>query len=1020
MQVYVGGKMASSLNKYENLALEASAGTGKTYQLSMRVAGMLLTGVQPRDILCLTFTKKATAEMKERIIKIINDLADNKAEQSELDFITPLMKNYATLLKTEFTDEFIKIKAIEARNNLFTHFSELNIKTIDAFNNSILRIFPFEAGFRPDFNMESEDEINMLKNDAFYEILSDILKNNSWKEIFKKIYVVLGISTNILIDRLKSYADFTAENTIELKNALKNAPSKETINNMLDNAILLQKTIPELCIDFKNTFNMDALNVTQTKAIDKLSQTNIKDIIKISMLKVELGEETPSFKKYTFSSTQYNIHAEIREKLKEYYILYGKIITGLALNLGQKLHSKMKNIKKSLNILTYSDISEEVYYMLATEESHIDKDYLYFRLDSKINHLLIDEFQDTSISQWLSLKPLADESMAGIGQNDKSGSFFYVGDPKQNIYRFRGGSSSLFRTLLKQYKNKLTSKTLDTNYRSGKNIVDIVNFVSNEIYECYKGNFDIFKIDQKSHEKNGLGYVEINHQPDNKDIDHYFVTYSYEKIKQCIEAGYSYKDITILIVSNKQGADLIEYLESKEIPVQVETSAKLTSSPVYNILLSLAEFIETGSMFSFIQYALTSPRAICNSVLESKEQIYKESSIIKSYVENMINSSIFEKLLFLSDKLDLQNRFSNNPDFTATLDIMEQAVYGEKNIVLFKDNLNKAAADIQALSASENNAVTVMTIHKSKGLQFPVVILPNLKADIKLNAQYTTFFVAENDEFGNAELCYVYSQDPANFIKNTEEYKNIEKENILSLQDSVNMLYVAMTRAEQALFINCEPFKDKPTNLSQLLSSILNNNQEIGELKPLQKKEIVERKSEVINININDEKDYLTDFACFNKYNEENITHSYEATLLGTCLHSGLYLLDYNNKDSIKDSEKFMDSRYGALISEENLSLLKSYLYKVYNEPKWQSLFKGRVFKERRIGINNSLYTVDIYSEFNDKIVIMDYKTGNITNNNIEIYEKQLKNYATILKKVYNKNTECFIFHIEKGIINIT
>ncbi len=1017
--------MVSSLNKYDNLALEASAGTGKTFQLAMRVAGMLLTGVQPKDILCLTYTKKATAEMKDRIIAFINSMADNSAKQSEIDFITPLMEKYAEYLHEEFNQEFIQKKAVQARTNLFTHFSELNIRTIDSFNNNILRIFPFEAGFRPDFNMQSDSEIDYLKSESFYALISTLLHNKVWTEILKNIPQALSISGVRLVEVLKTYADFTAENTIALKKSVDNPPDADTINTLLNNVLDLKQKILEQAKLIASTIDFNSLTkVNQMKAYENLSSNNINELMENALIKTKNIEDAPNFKKYEFNNDTIKAHNIIFGYIQELLILQGRIVTSISLTLGSMLHNKLKEIKKSTNILTYTDISEEVYYMLSEDYSTINKDYLYFRLDGKINHLLIDEFQDTSLSQWLTLKPLAEEAMAGIGQNDKSGSFFYVGDPKQNIYRFRGGSSSLFRMLLKEYNNKLQSKTLDTNYRSGKNIVDVVNIVANKIYNQLGNIFAVYNIDQNAYADNGEGYVEITHS-DNKKLEDgtaYYLEYTLRKIKECIEAGYSYKDITILTISNNHGSDILEYLEENNIPVQAETSAKLTSSPVFSIMLALADFIETGDTFSYITYAFTEPKSLSCKDMQDISIINKDKNRIISYVKNMLDSSIFEKILFLSNKLDLQNRFSSSPDFFAVLDIMESAVYGEKNILIFKDRLIKAASDKQTSSAAEKNACTVMTIHKSKGLQFPVVILPNISADIKLNAAHKQLFIADNSKFGDSTLCYTYSSKYLNYIENTDEEKYMEQENSLIMQDSINMLYVGMTRAEQALFINCEISKEVPSSLSKQLNFLLGNNNIImGELKPVEKdKGHKERKSEIVNVNINKEKSYTTDLAFFNDLNDNGMTYSYEASLFGSCLHDGLYLLEYGKEESIAAAEKFITTRYAALINEKDLNTIKDYFKKVYNNKKWQHLFQGRVFKERRIGINNGLYSVDIYSEFDDKLIIMDYKTGAINHERKEDYKKQLNTYAVILSKLHKKKAECYIFHLDSDIIDVT
>lgn len=1015
--------MNPSLNKYDNLALEASAGTGKTFQLAMRVTGMLLTGIAPKDILCLTFTKKATAEMKERIIKFINNFAEKSADTSEYEYIAPLMQEYAKKLGEEYNYDFIKEKAIVARDNLFSHFSELNIKTIDAFNNTILKIFPFEAGFRPDFDIESDNDIEQIKTYAFDSIISNILHNEKWKKILDNIYKILGKQNTSFISTLQNYAENVVNNVLKLANQINNTPTIDDILNKTYKAIDIEKEVIILCKEFKSTFDDEVLKARQQQAVEKLEQQKIKNISELSFFKNQL-DEVANFKNYDFTSLQYDLHGKVCEKLQEYWLLYGEIIIAISLNLGLALHEKMEVYKKEQNILTYNDISNAVYYMLAGDNCSIDKDYLYFRLDGKINHLLMDEFQDTSISQWLTLKPLAEEAMAGIGQNDKAGSFFYVGDPKQNIYRFRGGSSSLFRLLLKEYKDKLTSKTLNINYRSGKHIVDIVNRISNKIYDMYEDDFAIFNIDQKASSENNtsdnnFGYVEITHNISGKDAneDKYYLTYSLNNIKKCIDNGWQYKDIAILITANSHGKELINYLENNNIPVQSETSANLTSSPVFNIIISLAEFIETDNDYSFLSYLFTSPRVVDNKILQDKSLFFKEKNRVKSIISNMEGFTIFDKILYLSNKLDLQTRFNNSPDYYSILDIISQCAASETNIADFKETVCKMAQGVQSISALEKNAVTVMTIHKSKGLQFPVVILPNLSRDIKLNAKKSSLFIADNENFGDSKLCYIYPQDILPYIKEPKIKEYIKKEDKLILQDNINMLYVAMTRAEKALFINKEVAKNKIDSLSKFLGYILPDDVILGSLNAEKKQEKETVKSVDINVNINRAKELVNKKAFYK--DDDNIIHDVISATIGSCLHAGLFILEYGNEESIILAEKCMYSKFGHLLDNEKMELVRKYIKQVYNNERWQALFKGRVFKERVIGEDNSLYIVDIYSEMEDKIIIMDYKTGIINETILESYKKQILRYAEILKKMYNKKTECYIFSMEQGDIPV-
>ena len=169
---------------------------------------------------------------------------------------------------------------------------------------------------------------------------------------------------------------------------------------------------------------------------------------------------------------------------------------------------------------------------------------------------------------------------------------------------------------------------------------------------------------------------------------------------------------------------------------------------------------------------------------------------------------------------------------------------------------------------------------------------------------------------------------------------------------------------------------------------------------------------------IDKEKSFGTDNAYFDTDKLE--TQSYEATLFGSCLHAGLNIIEYKNDATIKMAEKHMMAHFGALVSDTQMNLAYDYINRVYNNTVWQELFKGRVFKERRIGENNTLYAVDIYSELDNKVILMDYKTGFIDDSRIRDYADKLRKYADILRKIYNKQVETYIFHIESNQVILT
>lgn len=996
------------LNKNTSSAMEASAGTGKTFQLAVRVTAMLMTGVSPSDILCLTFTKKATAEMKERIIKNINDLAENKAGGGEKEYIKNIMEEYAAYSNEKYSniDDYIIEKAKNARERLFNSFSELNIRTIDSFNNSILKIFPYEAGLRPDFKTQNDDFNEDVFYNAFNDIFAEIIEKDNWSEMLKKIAAAFESSANSFLNELNEYANFTALKIIELENAVKNKVSINELQKMVNDITKIKEKIHKNAEKYANSFNGN-LQDRQIKIINKIkTASKIKELLEITIIQ-DSPDNHYYFKNYEFSKTTLNAYNNLYESISQYLILKGEIIRNLSLILGSMLYEKSRDIKTHENIVTYQDLGTIAYLMFKKES--IDKDYLYFRLDSRINHILIDEFQDTSLTQWLILRPLAEEAMAGIGQKDKVGSFFYVGDPKQNIYRFRGGSSQLFRQVYKNNEKNLKYITLDVNYRSGSNIVEFVNQISQKFYKNYPKLLEIYNIKQKSVEKNGEGYVEIVKNQE----DEVFV---YESVKKIIENGWNYKDIAVHTLTNDIGMKIAEALEKENIPVKVETSARLSDTNIFKIMISLAEYIETNEEFAFLNFILTYPQAFEPSKCEDNAAINKYKNIILSAVKDMTAQPVFVKLLKLSEQLDLQSRFNNSPDFYSVIDVISETAPNEYNIANFIENITLAAADKPSISAKMQNAVTIMTIHKSKGLQFPAVILPKIKNSLKLKAGMDKkLFISNPSDIEKCNISYIYNENEKDFIQNSSAIDDIEAESNRIFQDGVNVLYVALTRAESALFINIEEPKNEPQNISHMLylySSQMDKTK--GSLKPKVKDNKLEEKSVSFKIDLS-----KTDIPQI--YNaQKSGAENYHSVLFGTAVHNALFILDYNNKESINTALNHTYARYKSMLTDNDMDNIKNYINEIYNNSIWQSMFKGRVFKERKGIYNNGLYSIDIYSIINkDHIILADYKTGSLENK-LAGYKQQLETYEKIIYDWYKcKKIDKIIFNLNDNKINI-
>lgn len=1002
-----------ALNSSLNIALEASAGTGKTFQLSMRVVGMLLRHVPPQDILCLTFTNKATDEMLERIIDTLSKIASGKGEKVQTDMLIDLMRQYGGVKNEDYDISKLQIDAKNAQEKLLEEFASMKVKTIDSFSSSILKIFPFEAQLRPDYGVCTEDENNELKNKAFYAVMEELLKEDEWVEIFSNFAEIMEQNQSTIIENLIKYASFSCERRIELGIPLKRDPLPP---HKIMETLIAAKNERQNAIDkikeFASLFDLSALGTRQKNVYEKLmDMKNIYDVVGEKIIYYDSPDLYSSFSKYPFTPGQFTLHGEIKESITKYLTHKGNVAKAVSLYLGSALCEELRKLKNEKNKLTYQDISERVFDILATDKS-IDKDYLYFRLDARINHILIDEFQDTSVPQWLTLKELAEEAMAGVGQYDKSGSFFYVGDPKQNLYRFRGGNSALFQKVATSYEN-LRHETLDTNFRSGKNIVDTVNVIFKKATKYFNNTeLKIFDIDQKTAPENGKGYVSIEQTEDNGEEDQHFTDFCVKKIKKALAAGFDYSDIAVLVPANKDGLEIKDALMQADIPVRLETSGKLVETGVFKAVVALAEFIETEDNFAFLEYALTAYHAF---TIDNYSQVTQREKI-KAHILKIATapqfSTIFQKLLAVIEDADIQKRFEKEPDFIQTLDLIAATASDETNIAEFKEKIIKSACDKISTTAEENKAVTVMTVHKSKGLQFPCVILPKLDFKMQTDATNAPFILTENIS-GKASFEFVHTKKCAPFLseKQSEALKN---ENLLVTQDALNKLYVAMTRAEQALIVNISKQKndgEEPKNISQVIALLISTPCENGELRHIKKSET--KNNEKLFIKADCEKlDEKTNI-------KREIQGDYKSAAFGTALHMGAFLLSGFDDDDVEKTFFQTIAISGATLPIDEKNEIKNYLKLLAANHEWQRLFTGTVFRERKIGQEGALNSIDFYSITDNKIVLIEYKTGEINAETQKKYKDQLNYYASMLNKLHNLKVEKFIYHFHNNKLDI-
>ncbi|MFV0480865.1 MAG: RecB-like helicase [Campylobacteraceae bacterium] len=687
-----------------NLALLASAGSGKTFALSTRYIALLLLSAKPSNIVALTFTKKAANEMKSRVFETLQNLENKEAELKEL----------CKLLETN------KEEILEKRDAVLKNFLEANIKisTIDSFFGLILRKFSLHLGLLPDFTNTERSSEKRLKR-AF-------IKNAKRKDAYNSLVHFANFGK-------KSLNDFFAffELLYEKDSEIENFSYERILYPNESEVMLLVNTIKDFLV---------SQNASET-ALNQFSVEDVNELAKKGFWKYEsLNYRT--FSK-VFAPKLDELYLGLKDKLYNFYNQKEKYWLGELFYLFGLYKSARQSEAKKRDELSFTDVTNAVYSLLY---NHIDSEFLYFRLDANIEHLLIDEFQDTNIVQYKILKPIIEEITAGVGVKEFK-SFFYVGDIKQSIYRFRGGAKALFSNVAKIFNVKVDS--LIYNFRSSFEVVNFVNSTFSNIIKNYENQTPTKKD----------GFVEVF--TCKEILDDLSL-----KVKELLEAKIDPNDIAVLCVTNKD-AQLIKTKLKEDflnLHVNTESTVKLINSPNVEIVLEFMKYL----YFEDELYGRNFQVLIGES-FETLPNVEGFSTFDKPL--NILNKCI-KKFNLNANDIDIVKFIEVSSNF----DDLESLLFG-------LDELGEKSANKESLG------IKVLTIHKSKGLEFPhVIVLDKIQ---RTNARGDLLMF----DYDDIELKQIFiSMISREFVDNAYK-KAKEKEELLSIEDTQNQLYVSFTRA---------------------------------------------------------------------------------------------------------------------------------------------------------------------------------------------------------------------------------
>jgi len=829
---------------YSFKIINSSAGSGKTFNLAIEYISKLLNSKDDehfKSMLALTFTNKASAEMKDRILVNLSNLKHQR-DKIVLEIISK---------RTGLDQSTIKKKSSNILEKILYNYSNFNVITIDSFTNNIIRTVNRESENKDDFIVELDNLVYI--DQAVEELISEINEDNELKELlveFAKFKLTINRSWDIYYD-LKDFGLFIDKESNRDQVEYFKKMNIKFFSQIRKKIIKLktQKTINIYDL-VNNTFkliNLNDLNDNDfrggnfTKYLKSLISENnfsINESIENSLKgKSSLYNKTLEKNKVEsiekIRSTLLNNYLKIKTSVLDIYKINSTLSFLPSLSLISRIEEKIDKIQNDNNIRLISKFNSQLNSLIKLNEAP----YIYEKLGSRYVDFFIDEFQDTSELQWENLIPLISNSIHSESHDGSKGSLLIVGDPKQSIYRWRGSKINQFLELIIGEVNPFhlnpIVENLDINYRSCRKIVDFnsefFTFLSDKLLkdvEIYNSDLN-FK--QKSNKKES-GYVSIDLY-DNKT----FYLKIEKQILDLLNRGYSPSEIVILVRKNKYAKELIENINTSEFDLissdilQINNSDKVQFIiSIFKLSLSGNDYVERKKVINYLynqnyfekSYDSSNQCFFSNlSKTEINDFFLKISKDNKFEFKYFLSLGLLDAIKYCSSifKLDI-----NDPFIIALIDnIFEFLDSNDDSIKTYFKYWEKKSENIKLSMSDNQNSISISTIHKSKGLEYPAVIIPIY--DDKLDENTSKDLIWLNEPFRNIKnLKWILMRKTKNLYHMGENAKEIYDSSVLNnLIDSINLLYVAFTRAEKELYIISNKDNSGTNSFSSLIKDFL-------------------------------------------------------------------------------------------------------------------------------------------------------------------------------------------------------
>lgn len=1018
--IYASGK---------NIIVSAGAGSGKTAVLSERVLHKIEEGTHVNELLILTFTRAAADEMKDRIRKKISGKEELKKE--------------LTLLNSSY------------------------ITTFDSFALSVVKKYHYLLNITDNINITDESIVKIQNKKILDEIFERSYKNIRFQELIKKYCIKTDkvLKENILSIALKIDGFIDPFGFID--NVYNNFFNENNVDNLL-------KTYESIINDLKKTIELEIENMSLYFDSDYIEKVNdavynilnadIDELHLYSTVKLptvprgsseEAKASKDSLKKACDKLLSYGNYGTINDIKNDIYSTKDTVLT--ILDIIKEFLLEIEKYKKENDIYTFNDISKLSIKILKENENIREE------LKSSFKEIMIDEYQDTNDVQ---------ETFIGMISNNN---VYMVGDIKQSIYRFRGSNPEIFKEKYSNYSKDIGGYKIDLikNFRSRSEVLDNINKIFCLIMDYNLGSaeysvshqmvygntaYDTEKVNGFNYNFRVLEYLNKQKESGFSDIEVEIFTIA-KDIKNKLDNNFqvfdkedgklrnaTYNDFVIILDRSKYFDDFKKIFEYFDIPLTILKDGKLNSTTDILLIKNLVDFIikikedvyDIDFKYDFISIARSflyeySDEYIFDIVANNKIKettIYNDLSTLSDKLNSYTSSLLFNDILDVTDFYNKLNKVGDYEEVNVRLKTIDSLSSSLSSLGLsimdFRDYLTDIIEndeDIKyATYTKEGNSVKILTIHKSKGLEYPICYFADLDHEFNTSELKDKFIVDKKyglivpsnlEEIDNSLLKEMYKYD-----FNREE-----------VSEKIRLFYVALTRAREQMIIVL-PDRETRTleknndgvieeirrlsfnKLSSFIYGIKNylysyfeqiDIEKLGLTKNyLYPKKIVQETLNNIKDNINVEEinieNEVVEEKHFSKETNKIITKEENDLMkFGTKVHEIFELLDFRNIDLSLIDNKFIRNKVEKFLSNDllknisNANIYKEYEF-IYNKD------------------NNEYHgIIDLMLEYDNHIDIIDYKLKGITDEN---YIKQLNGYKEYIEKISNKEVSTYLYSI--------